>query len=249
MYTAPISAKTGRTRRPGRRRITSGGVDPPEWPHSTDTCNGRTYITRIATYTGGARCAGCARPRRTPPVRGRSPRSPPPPATRRYAPPRAIDDARREGSSSPRRAPRRRCRPARRPQSRPTSVPRCRTACRYLPRTEGRSGGLKTTARDIRATAGRQGRSASTRSLRAAARLPARRARSAHACICERQHRDASSLSRRGQPDHAGARQVAGEGGREQQNSAADSVGSRHARRGGSEGGRRTARIGRARSN
>ena len=95
--------------------------------HRTDTYNGRTYNTRMATYTRGARGVHTpnalrrfARGRRARRRRSHSA------VTRRHAlamRPRPSTTPRRKGAAGPRRAPRRRCRPARRPPRRAPCVP------------------------------------------------------------------------------------------------------------------------------
>ena len=100
MHTLQPHSKTDRRERPGRRRITSDGINrpaPTQRAHRPDTYNGRTYSTRMATNMSGARCAGCAHTGRTPPVRVRPPSTPPPLAQRRHAPPCDLDDASSQG--------------------------------------------------------------------------------------------------------------------------------------------------------
>ena len=108
LHIAQPHAKTDRRKRPGRRHITSDGI-----AHTRHVCDAHTtgaqdrYIQRAhIQHAHGdlhARCAGCAHTECTPPVRARPPRSPPPLAQRRHAPPcpchatSTLDDASSQG--------------------------------------------------------------------------------------------------------------------------------------------------------
>ena len=140
--------------------------------HTDHTYNGRTYMTRDVAWTGGAVCAACARPRRTPPGRGQPPGLLPTAATRCHAP---TTSPHRTHATPPRRAPRRCCRPSRRLWSRRRGAPRCPMTCLYLRGAERRtrvSGASALNARDVRPTVGCRGRSASAQPLAPAAQLP-----------------------------------------------------------------------------
>lgn len=167
-------------------------------------------------------------------------------ATPRSAP-RGVERARRrDASTTPRRARRRRQQRPRRPPSRAPLVPRACATCQSNTRDRGWSAQKQTTIRGVWLRAGRRGRSASARSRLAPARLPARRARSADACICEQGLSDALLLSGRGSPGVARAQQVAGEYMGEQRRGATSSGRSRRARRGGGGRAQRVRRTCRA---
>ena len=234
----PHEASRPPTHHVGRHRTHTHCTDP-------DAYNGRTYSTRTATYSGGAKCAGCAAHRRTPPVRGRPPRPLPPPATRRHAPPSdlaiAASRSRDEAAASASTPPSACSAAAEPPASRAVLLPPLPVQYTGRGRSPDGNNRPQTSSRQP----DRRGQCASRRPHRAAARLPARRGRGANACICERKLRDASSVSGRGSSGVAGARQVAGEHSREQQQRAADSMRSRRVRRGGKGCGRRTGMISR----
>ena len=128
----------------------------PQHAYSARSHNRRTYSTRMAAYPRAALPAGCSRPMRTSPARGRPRRRcrcAHSAATRRLA---TARPPRRTLATTPRRAPRRRRRPARRPPSRPPRASCGCTAYSYLRSNERRSGHPQLTARGVWPTARRR---------------------------------------------------------------------------------------------
>jgi len=188
--------------------------------HRTDTYHRRTYITRTAAHTSGAACAACARLKRAPPVCGRPPRSLPPGAQRRHASPRDLEDASSRGREDASTSV---SRPllTRTAASEPPAARAARPHHLQFPVPYRETNRRPTTERARRpaggpGAAGRRIDDVASGGSTAAGKA----ARAAHACVCEQQPRDASSLSGRGSAVVAFARQVAGLHMGEQQPSA-----------------------------